>query len=620
MKYFFTILIFLLALVCKAVNPPYSAFDSNMFNVQPQNAYIGINTNLFPEIGTLTNLFDTNGAALAQGAANTNFTLLVGQNDTNYATVASNSLQSQITFAAIPTAGLFAWYRADVLTNVQNGSSVSQIPDYTGNPNNTLQPFGSGFSGVWNPTIMNGLPGFAQVTLHCGWTNASMFSAGYSNSTVFIVYRNTVQAAGGSCDISFGGNGSPIATFQDYTGNLYGQAGSGSCASWAINSLGTAEFPKQNTQVCIETARFSTNSLDPSMWCDGVQTVSGVLGNVGHQSVVLTNGMGLGTYIASATILTYEGYIGEVLIYTNALNTLQIQQVHNYLERKYAFNNKNLLVTGDSQATGVFSMSGSNTVSVLTRLLPDWNPTVVAYSGRNSQQTWTNFFYTSQAQKWPGMTAVMIFPDFNNAGSLANATNYTFQTIQEAKTNGYIPFLVTEWSSHVDEIGFPGYRTNYNNWIYTNWQNYGVQGIVDLATNPLIGPIGSWTNLQWFIATNIDGGVAHLNSNSYPAIVGPAIANELKAAMFTFTGSLSGTNSHIPVAVTVGASPFSFTNTTPYTLECYFTDAATYSVAKNGTTVFSSLASDGYFLFGPTNILTITYSSTTPTFYTNAFQ
>lgn len=631
------ILILLVLIFCRvvlAVNPPYSAFDPIMFNVQPQNGYIGINTNLFPEIGTLTNLFDTNGAALYQGAQSTNFSLLLGQNGTNYTqlvgqnvtnliTTTSNAFQAQFTFAPVPLKGLFAWYRADMLTNVATGTAVNQIPDFTGNPNNTLYPFGTSFNGVYNATIMNGLPGFQQTANNCCWTNANMFNAGYSNSTIFMVYRDTPQNPGGEVDISFGKSGNVPAAFIDYTGNGYGMGVAGSSAAWALltSTVTTTEFVKQNSQVGIETARFSTNGIDPAMWCDGVQTIQAVtVPTVGARSIVLTNGIAVGGYVGAATALTYNGYISEILIYTNNLSTLAIGQVNTYLRNKYGFNNKSLLFTGDSQAVGVFSLQNSNTVNVLTRMLPDWNCTGLGQSGRNSQQTWTNFAYTVQNQKWPGMTAVMIFPDFNNAGSIANVTNYTFATIQLARTNGFIPFLVTEWSSAVDENTFPGYRTNYNNWVYTNWQNYGVQGIVDLATNPNIGPFGSWTNLQWFIATNVDGGIAHLNSNSYPAIVGPAIASELKAAMFTFTGSLSGTNSHIPIAVTVGTSPFNFTNTTPYTLECYFTDAAAYSVAKNGATVFNAASGNSYFLFGPTNILTVTYSSTTPTFTTNAYQ
>ena len=71
-------------------------------------------------------------------------------------------------------------------------------------------------------------------------------------------------------------------------------------------------------------------------------------------------------------------------------------------------------------------------------------------------------------------------------------------------------------------------------------------------------------------------------------------------------------------AITLGASPFSWTNKTGVTLECYFTGSVAYAVAKNGTTVFGSLASDGYFALQPTNYVTITYT-VAPTFYTNAW-
>ena len=76
-----------------------------------------------------------------------------------------------------------------------------------------------------------------------------------------------------------------------------------------------------------------------------------------------------------------------------------------------------------------------------------------------------------------------------------------------------------------------------------------------------------------------------------------------------------------PVAVTVGASPFLFTNTTATDMRCFVSGgAATVSVGLNATTVAGSLAALDYSLIiGPTEYVTLTYSVGTPTLYTNKF-
>lgn len=75
-----------------------------------------------------------------------------------------------------------------------------------------------------------------------------------------------------------------------------------------------------------------------------------------------------------------------------------------------------------------------------------------------------------------------------------------------------------------------------------------------------------------------------------------------------------------PNAVTVGASPFVFVNTTGVNLECYFSSTAVaYSISKNGAAVYPSLVGDDYLILQPTNSLTVTFSVTPPTLFTNAW-
>lgn len=78
------------------------------------------------------------------------------------------------------------------------------------------------------------------------------------------------------------------------------------------------------------------------------------------------------------------------------------------------------------------------------------------------------------------------------------------------------------------------------------------------------------------------------------------------------------TGNATPVAVTVGASPFTFVNATPHSLECYFSGATAFAVSKQGVGVYGSLAGDAYFILPPTNECVVTYT-VVPTFYTNKF-
>jgi hypothetical protein len=86
----------------------------------------------------------------------------------------------------------------------------------------------------------------------------------------------------------------------------------------------------------------------------------------------------------------------------------------------------------------------------------------------------------------------------------------------------------------------------------------------------------------------------------------------------TATNGFASYATHVPVAVTVGASPFRFTNSTPVAIECYFSGATAFSVSKNGVGVFGSLAGSSYFVLQPTNQCVITYT-VAPTFYTNSW-
>lgn len=83
------------------------------------------------------------------------------------------------------------------------------------------------------------------------------------------------------------------------------------------------------------------------------------------------------------------------------------------------------------------------------------------------------------------------------------------------------------------------------------------------------------------------------------------------------SNGITSVNPHSVAAVTVGASPFSFKNTTVSAINCYLSDAAAYSVTLNGVAIYGSLAANEYVSLMPTNQITITYLAAAPTLTTN---
>lgn len=112
--------------------------------------------------------------------------------------------------------------------------------------------------------------------------------------------------------------------------------------------------------------------------------------------------------------------------------------------------------------------------------------------------------------------------------------------------------------------------------------------------------------------------VFHNGSDQY-VLSGTTPNNGTSLTNIGSSGLNFNSNPHIPTAVTLTGSVFTFSNATPSVLECYFSSGgAAYSVSKNGVGVYASLSVDNYFLLQPTNVCAITYPGTAPTFYTNS--
>lgn len=94
--------------------------------------------------------------------------------------------------------------------------------------------------------------------------------------------------------------------------------------------------------------------------------------------------------------------------------------------------------------------------------------------------------------------------------------------------------------------------------------------------------------------------------------------NNIRANRGIFTNGVSSLANHTPGSVTVGASPFTFVNTTPVAMNCFITGSVAYSVALNGVSVYGSLVGNDYVPLQTNSSLTITYT-VAPTMTTNSW-
>ena len=206
------------------------------------------------------------------------------------------------------------------------------------------------------------------------------------------------------------------------------------------------------------------------------------------------------------------------------------------------------------------------------------------------------------------------------SGAFAAANTLPFITI----SNGWI-FKGTNYSgtrSVLVTIDPIGNQTNNSEIVC------GTMDILGLVTHPFVDSSGNVNARALTTRYSITVGTAGNNNNFVAFTGGTSIAGAGGTLTLTtnliVTGSVTATNGfasyapHTPAAVTVGASPFSYTNNTTTAQECYFSGATAYAVTKMGASVYASMTGNSYFVLQPTNYCTVTYT-VAPTIYTNTW-
>lgn len=451
---------------------------------------------------------------------------------------AVNSTNIQLMLAANNLPTPMAWYNANNLA-ATNGP-ITMVTDSMGNTNNDLYQFlWNGGQTYYSSSIMNGNAGFGgggnTVGNTWGFFTNTMFGAtSKTNFVVFLVYRDP-YFTDGSQAFGSGVSGRSSIRFSPWNPNsAAGQNNGGSCAYWGDDpGAGVYVYDRENNTVQIASLRSGTNGF--AVWQNGIllnrtrQLPSG-----STPAVYLTNGICLGGTFTLNSAGWWNGWIGECLIYTNSLNDYDVERVHAYLRRKFNLADNCVILAGASDIASTTAAPKSNVVVQTSKMLPGWEVANIAFSGMTAAQAFTNIANTlSYPAGFSGKKILYYYGGGNDdATGIANITNWLVQVARLCWTNNYALVLSTRYSATNAEAVYPTLRATYNDWIVTNAAAYGWY-VSDFSSHPLVGPPGSYTNLNYFY---YDG--THPNTNFFISIWPPVIASAVNAVGTVPVGTL----------------------------------------------------------------------------------
>jgi hypothetical protein len=547
--------------------------------------------------------------------------------------------------------------RAVVTTN--NLFAVTSWADSSGN-GNTFYPDPTSASPIYNQTGFGGYPCWnvqanwnratgGSPTVFYAMTNATVWGQvqNTSNFCIVDVFQDTLELGN-----QFTNNGVELAgpVFLYSVGNnvqLFAQPASGSASGFSGSMLasvcGGSIFPLLRHGYTPNVTVLQVINGVASFWINGVKAVTPVSTQSGAQTstgtgFTIDNANFGGTLFLSGRP-SFCGNQSDFLIFSNAIPDSGVKAISDYLMKANGIRGGTAITfDGDSIFIGAFSKS---TASNFLALAQYYNPNTlcsdIAISGANSGQVLGYLTNNGAAQPPTTGNGIIVWlemvNDVNNSVSLATFETHTTNALNYAHSIGQKFDLCTQFS-FAGETGGSFTRAQGNAFIYSLTNNPAPtrpDAIIDFASDPIMGTNGaSVQSGTIYFANNIHPNAAGYYQ-LYTAEMGPVLQAQLSGngssyqGTFTGIGTVSATGSfasygiHTPAALTVGSSPFNYTNLTGTAQECYLTDAAAYAVSKNGASVFSSLAGDCYFTLQPTNYCTVTYSSTTPTMTTNAW-
>lgn len=216
-----------------------------------------------------------------------------------------------------------------------------------------------------------------------------------------------------------------------------------------------------------------------------------------------------------------NGYVSELLIFTNQLSFAAIDQISTYFLRKYNLVRNCILLAGDSMIWGGTASWGNTWSDILATNFPNWTIDNVGVPGASSSQVLSNVLIQAKTTTAAKKVAI-IWDNLENGGeSLETITNNQILMGQTLQSNGWLIILVDPPSNAFDDTntsatgtGIP-LRFAYQNWATNNWQQY-FNGFVDLARDPYLGYSNACTNIIYYPSGGyVNGGGTHWTNAAF---------------------------------------------------------------------------------------------------------
>jgi hypothetical protein len=360
-------------------------------------------------------------------------------------------------------------------------------------------------------------------------TNGTLLGYNLTNQgTIFVVHRKPRQQF-------IYGTSSPQTVLSGYVSDsfyaaFYASYGtipvfpslfSSTCNGYNLSALDTPNYNLAD-DTRIYTFTWSTN-LDADYWDGNSDNMypGGWWNTTGNSPVGFAGILAVGQLGKLAWPL--NGYVSDVMVFSNQLTATQIGNVNTYLVNYYNPGRLTILLFADSTPSGTASQGGLLT-DFLSTNFPGSSIINLGVPGATSTQMASNVVnWVASHPANTGTTVGLVwFGLYNGQESLTTITNNEILMATNLSANGVIPILVSPYSqgfvdtntAQVPGGGEPIRFAWQNQW--TNYWNQYYRGIVRLDLDPYIGPSNACfsSGVTWFpLGGYISGYPSHLTNN-----------------------------------------------------------------------------------------------------------
>jgi hypothetical protein len=204
---------------------------------------------------------------------------------------------------------------------------------------------------------------------------------------------------------------------------------------------------------------------------------------------------------------TFNGLMGDVLIYKNALSSSDVQKLNAFLSAKYNLKKRTIVFDGDSRTAGLVNSSNMNLARQTLALLggaSQWYAANCAVSGNFATTLLTRGpSWVDPSLSLNGESIYVIYVGINDLISLASPAfiNSTIAARCSAARAVSAKVVVCTIPPAGSNSTVESNRILVNASIRANWTSYA-DALADLASDPFVGQPGSQNDTTYF---NPDG-------------------------------------------------------------------------------------------------------------------